>query len=347
MAAETQAVWQHARVVDVATVAVGIQQLVLGVENPRPAAPGSHVDVVVRSDGRESTRSYSVVGAAQGGGELTIGVRLATNSRGGSRFMHSLRPGDELRMTQPLQNFPLRIGAPRYVLLAGGIGITALVGAARALKRLDSQYRLVYLGRSRSQMAYVDQLAEVHGESLQLHVDDESSGLDVAAFVDEIADAGPTELYMCGPIRLMDAVRRRWRERCLSPADLRYETFGNSGWFDAEEFVVEVPRLGIVTTVGSGQTLLEALELAGVGVISDCRKGECGLCQVRVLGVDGAVDHRDVFFSEAQRRTSSKMCVCVSRAALNAEVAADEPRRRGVATVGGAGGRASLTIDVP
>ena len=33
--------------------------------------------------------------------------------------------------------------------------------------------------------------------------------------------------------------------------NLRYETFGNSGWFDPEEFVVRIPRLGIEATVAA------------------------------------------------------------------------------------------------
>lgn len=231
-----------------------------------------------------------------------------------------------------MQNFPLRIGAPRYVLLAGGIGITALAEMARVLRLLGSDYRLVYAGRSRSRMAYADELAQAHGQRLRLHVSDESARLDTDALAAQAAEIPGTELYMCGPIRLMLAVRRSWHDRGLPAAALRYETFGNSGSFGEEEFVVRVPRLGVEATVGSGQSLLDALELAGVGVISDCLRGECGLCQVRVISVDGEIDHRDVFFSEEQRRRSPKMCACVSRAAL-----AD----------GRPGSRALLTIDVP
>ena len=118
---------------------------------------------------------------------------------------------------------------------------------------------------------------------------------------------------MCGPIRLMDAVRRAWTERELDLTNLRYETFGNSGWFDPEEFTVRVPRLGIEATVGKGRSMLEALEDAGADMMFDCRKGECGLCQVKVLAVEGGIDHRDVFYSERQRNTADRMCVCVSR----------------------------------
>ncbi|MFJ4621527.1 PDR/VanB family oxidoreductase [Streptomyces sp. NPDC088812] len=314
MAAENKPVWQTGQVVEAAPVVTGVQRIVVRPEHPRRAAPGSHIDVVVDTGDRTDTRSYSVVESADGSGLLTLGVQLAPRSRGGSAYMHALTPGTEIRMTQPLQNFPLRIGADRYVLVAGGIGITAIAGMARVLHRLDHDYLLVYVGRSRDRMAYLDTLERLHADRIRVHVDAEGTSLDVAALVDEVAADGPAELYMCGPIPLMDAVRRSWRERSLPPTDLRYETFGNSGWFPSEEFTVSVPRLGITATVGADQTILQALERAGAEVLSDCRRGECGLCQVTVLDVQGRLDHRDVFFDERQKEASRRMCACVSRA---------------------------------
>ncbi|MCY1383616.1 hypothetical protein D9M69_717610 [compost metagenome] len=60
--------------------------------------------------------------------------------------------------------------------------------------------------------------------------------------------------------------------------------------------------------------MLEALEAAGVEMMSDCRKGECGLCEVKIVELDGAIDHRDVFYSERQQQATKKICCCVSRA---------------------------------
>ncbi len=154
-----------------------------------------------------------------------------------------------------------------------------------------------------------------------LHVDDEGTPLDVGRLVGDIAAdalAGDTELYMCGPIRLMDAVRRAWLAAGLPPTNLRYETFGNSGWFDPEEFVVRIPQLGIETIVGTDTTVLDALTAAGADLMYDCRKGECGLCLVDVARVDGHLDHRDVFLSTAQQEAGDG-CACASPAS---------PRRR-------------------
>jgi vanillate O-demethylase ferredoxin subunit len=111
----------------------------------------------------------------------------------------------------------------------------------------------------------------------------------------------------------MDAVRRAWSESELEYTNLRYETFGASGWFDPEEFIVRIPAQNIEVLVGKDRSMLEALELAGVDMLSDCRKGECGLCEVRVSTLNGKIDHRDVFYSERQKAADEKISCCVSR----------------------------------
>lgn len=324
MAADHTPRWQDVTVVDTRDVADRIRRVVLRYDAPQPARAGAHVDVEIPSGEGVLTRSYSVVDASDDGRELALSVHLSATSRGGSAAMHALAPGVLLRATQPLQNFPLGVGAARYVLLAGGIGITAVAGMARTLAARRADYELVYVGRTRPAMAYLDALALAHGDRLSAHVDDEGTGLDVDALLDSIAAdprAAATELYLCGPIRLMDAVRRGWENRGLPATNLRFETFGNSGAWAPQDFVVRIPRLGVQTRVDANSTMLEALEAAGVEMMFDCRKGECGLCQVAVLDLDGRLDHRDVFLSADEKAQDSRLCACVSRA-----VAADTPR---------------------
>lgn len=336
MAANTQLRWQSARVLEVAPVAEDVRRIVIEPERPRPAAAGSHVDVEVPAAGRLLRRSYSVVRSEDDGRRLTLSVQLAPASRGGSRAMHTLQQGDGLRVSEPLQNFPLGVGASRYVLVAGGIGVTALVAMASALKRRGADYSVIFVGRSRRVMAYLDELVEEHGDRLHVHVDEEGTGLEVGHVVGEIAAsprAAHTELYMCGPIRLMDALRRSWVQHGLPGPNLRFETFGNSGAWEPQEFSVRIPALDREVKVAKDLSLLDALESAGVDVMWDCRKGECGLCTLRVLETAGQIDHRDVFLSEAQKAEGRTLCACVTR------VAATQP------TPGGAPAR--VTIDLP
>jgi len=310
MAAQSTLSWQAGDVIEAADAAEGIRRLVIRPDRPVVAQPGSHVDVEVAG----LRRSYSVVRCDDGGRTWTLSVHLAAASRGGSRAMHALAPGDRLRISDPLQNFPLGVGAARYVLLAGGIGITALMAMGAALRRRGEDYTFVYVGRSRRAMAWLTELEQQHGQRLRVHVDDEGTGLDVGALIKDIGSAD-TELYMCGPLRLMDAVRRHWEHRGLPPAGLRFETFGNSGAWAADEFTVSIPGDGRTITVPKNLSMLDALEQAGVEVMWDCRKGECGLCAVRVQSHAGRIDHRDVFLSEGQKASDQRICLCVSRLA--------------------------------
>ena len=74
------------------------------------------------------------------------------------------------------------------------------------------------------------------------------------------------------------------------------------------------------------QTMLEALEGAGVDMIFDCRRGECGLCALPILATNGIVDHRDVFFSDEEKAANAKLCTCVSRV-IGGGITVDTPDR--------------------
>src|SRR5918998_1087690 len=198
MGATTHKRWRRARVLDVCPVAQNVRQIVLDPEEREaPAPPGSHIDIGVYVNGRADVRSYSVVGMGGYGTELILGVQLARQSRGGSAFMHALRRGQEVSITQPLQNFPLSYGRSGYVLAAGGIGITALVAMGKALRARGADYRFVYGARSRSLMAFVDELAAEHGDRMDLRIDDEGGSLDVHELVASVPAGGG--LYVRAP----------------------------------------------------------------------------------------------------------------------------------------------------
>jgi vanillate O-demethylase ferredoxin subunit len=135
--------------------------------------------------------------------------------------------------------------------------------------------------------------------------------LDVAAEITRLHPDG--ELYLCGPLRLREAAQRAWRD-AGRPADrLRFETFASGGRFAPEPFTVRL-RDGREILVPENRTMLDALRDGGVEVMWDCLRGECGLCVVTVLAVDGELDQRDVFLSEDQQAKGDQLCTCVSRA---------------------------------
>ena len=128
--------------------------------------PGAHIDVVLPS-GR--IRSYSLCGAVEDDRSYRIAVLREPESRGGSREIHERSLlGEIVGYYGPTNNFELR-EAPDYLLLAGGIGITPMLSMARQLDRANTPYRLVYGGRSRATMAYLDEVATCGAQEVRTH----------------------------------------------------------------------------------------------------------------------------------------------------------------------------------
>jgi vanillate O-demethylase ferredoxin subunit len=277
-------------------------------------SPGSHlqVQVLVGAGGaaRVHTRSYSLTGASADG-SYHVAVKRLDDGRGGSRAMWKLAVGDRLKITPPQNHFPLDLMAPAYLLVAGGIGITPLLGMARALAARGASVRMLFGARSEEELAYLPQLREALGANLTTAL---ATRGEMIAFKPEIAalPAG-AQMYVCGPAPMLDAARQAWAASGRSATDLRYETFGSSGRYAPQVFRVKLPRHGLDFEVGADTGLLDALEQQGVQAMYDCRRGECGLCAMDVLAVDGEIDHRDVFLSDAEKESRRRICVCVSR----------------------------------
>ncbi|RBP18358.1 vanillate demethylase subunit B [Roseiarcus fermentans] len=285
--------------------------------------PGSHLDVSVMIGDRPDVRSYSVVGPCADGA-YRIAVKRLEASRGGSAYMWSLAPGSRLAHSAPGNHFGLTLGRPDYLLLAGGIGVTPIFSHALALQRAGARFRLVYACRSRSDLALADELRGEIGDRLEIVIGEERGRVDVAGEIARLDADG--EVYVCGPIGMLETARRAWAESGRPPDRLRFETFGASGRWPAVPFALKIPRLGKEIHVPATQSLLDALEAAGVEMIADCRRGECGLCALPILGLNGVVDHRDVFFSDAEKAANAKLCTCVSRV-YGSEITLDTPDR--------------------
>lgn len=134
-----------------------------------PWEPGAHVDLIL--DG-VATRQYSLCGPSWDQQTYRLGILRGPDGSGGSLYVHDkLAVGDLVRIRGPRNNFPL-VASARYVFIAGGIGITPMLPMIQAASTAGAQWRLVYGGRRRSSMAFLDELA-AHGDQVTVWPQDE------------------------------------------------------------------------------------------------------------------------------------------------------------------------------
>lgn len=267
--------------------------------------PGAHLTLHLPTG---MDRQYSLCGDPAARDSYTIAVRLAEPSRGGSRWLHEhARPGQRIDISGPGNHFRL-VPAHRYLFIAAGIGITPIKTMIESLPP-GRQWDLVYLGRTRTAMPYLNTLVAAHPDRVLVHARDEHPArLDLAAVL--AARSAETEVYVCGPERLLSEatslvpVSRLHVER-FSPA-------AKGGNAPARPVDITCRRSGKEIHVPAGVSVLHALQEQAVPVAGSCGEGLCGTCEVRVLS--GSPQHLDSIQSEQDRESRGVMYPCVSRA---------------------------------
>lgn len=256
--------------------------------------PGCHLDVLLPSGRR---RQYSLCGDPADRRAYRIAVRRLPDGGGGSVEMHELKEGAPLTVQGPRNAFPF-LAHERYLFLAGGIGITPILPMAATAERLGADWRLVYTGRTRASLPFLDELP---AGRVTVRTDDEDGVPSAADLLGDVADG--TGVYCCGPAPMIDAVRAGAGDR----ATLHYERFAPPPVTGGKPFEVELRRSGRTLAVPADRPALDVIREALPDVAYSCRQGFCGTCRTRVLS--GDVDDR-----AAADRGDDSMLICVSRA---------------------------------
>ena len=265
--------------------------------------PGAHITLHL-PNGLE--RQYSLCGDPAERTHFDIAVLKTVTSEGGSEWIHSsLTPGMTLEVSGPHNHFELE-PANEYLFIAGGIGITPIKGMIESLPE-RRKWKLVYAGRSRSSMAFLDELLERYPDRIEVFASDENEGsLDVYA----LTSASKAEVYCCGPESLMSSVAS------FVPAERmhleRFIALSRESIIPAAPIEVTCKKSRKSFVVDSDESILEALEENGLPIIGSCKKGVCGTCEVRV--VEGKPIHLDSVMDDEEKDRLKVMYPCVSRA---------------------------------
>jgi ferredoxin-NADP reductase len=275
-------------------------------------APGAHIDLMMTPS---LVRQYSLCGDTANRAEWQVGVLLDPNSRGGSQFVHDkLHEGTTVRVRGPRNHFPL-VGSARYLFIAGGIGVTPILPMIAAAEAAGADWRLLYGGRTRSSMAFVDELQR-YGDRVTVCPRDAQDGANFRTNLESALSPAHenTLVYCCGPEGLLTAVEeacKAWPDGSLHIERFSAKELEPPSPEALQTFEVECQRSGITLTVPPDKSVYEVCEDAGVDVLGSCMEGVCGTCECDVL--EGEPDHRDSVLNDAEKARNEVMMICVSR----------------------------------
>ena len=297
-------------VVSLRSVATGVTELMLeDVEGkPLPAwKPGSHIDLRL---GPDLVRQYSLCGSTADQRRWRVAVLREPESRGGSAALcERVKIGDIVMATGPRNHFELQ-PSPRYLFIAGGIGITPIIPMIEEARAAGAAWRLVYGGRSEESMAYRTEIRSADPDHVLEWPQDRCGLIDLDSL---LAEPQPdTLIYCCGPEPLIAAVEARSRH--WPHGSLHVERFAPRPIVDPApnaSFEIELVDSQAVLVVPPDMSILEVVDQAGIYVLSNCEEGTCGTCQTPVLG--GMPDHRDSILDEEERAANDTIMICVSR----------------------------------
>jgi dimethylamine monooxygenase subunit B len=163
---------------------------------------GSHIIVVMNDVDRVHRNPYSLLSVPAQLETYEIAVRRMEQSRGGSHFMHdSVRVGSTLKIAHPVNLFGLSKIGRKHILIAGGVGITPILGQMEDLHQEGVPYEIHYSVRSPEHAAFLSRLQQRAAGQLKVYYDSSGHAIDF----DGLLSTQPlgTHFYVCGPVGMI------------------------------------------------------------------------------------------------------------------------------------------------
>jgi dimethylamine monooxygenase subunit B len=278
-----------------------------------PFSGGSNVVLVLPHETGSFRNAYSLMSSPYDTSRYQIAVRRVDEGRGGSNYLHQrVQEGDELEILRPVNLFPLSKHARLHILIAGGIGITPVASQLAELRVRGTPFEVHFAVRGLEHARIAQELQQQYdSENIHIYAADQGQRLNIA----NVLANRPlgSDVYVCGPDHMIEDTVNSAHALGWTDSHIHYERFLEQG-STGEAFEVTLARSGARIQVSPDQSLLEAAEAAGHDIPYLCRGGACGMCETRVLELDGEILHTDDWLSDEEKQLNQKIMPCVSRA---------------------------------
>lgn len=275
------------------------------------ASAGSHIAFKIPlANGKSDIRHYSLCHNPLQRDYYEIAVLRENEGRGGSQFIfENFKEGMQLECTVPTNNFHLHADASPAILIVGGIGITPIISIAYTLASRGRRFQLHYAGRSKSEMAFVEDIQKHFAANVYWYPADENARMDIMNLLADVP--GNALVYACGPQKMLADIDTSARLLGIAKDRIQTEHFTTADADNNRELLLELAYSNKLIKVAAGQPLLNAVRDAGINAAFDCCVGDCGTCAVKIL--EGEAEHHDHVLNDTQK-AEGMICLCVSRA---------------------------------
>lgn len=286
---------------------------------------GQYISVCLRIGKSVLTRPYSLCGSPKEAldGTYSIVVKRMKGGFASDYILDNWKKGTKLMISAPSGAFcyePLR-DSENVVAVAGGSGIAPFVSLAKAVAdgTEDCSLTLLYGSRTEKEILLKDELDAVAACCDKIKIvnvlsdeqkDGYENGFITADIIKKYAPGDDYSVFVCGSQGMYDFISGEFEKLGLPARRLRLDAYGEYKLSEKDTAAAAKDKVFDLTVVKAGgetqtvparadETLLVALERAGVAAPSRCRSGECGFCRSRLASgsvyMPERVEHRRQF----------------------------------------------------
>ena len=198
--------------------------------------PGQYVNVEI--PGSDAYRSYSF-SSPPGASRVAFVVRNVPDGRMSKYLAEQATPGQRIGFSGPYGSFYLREPVRPILFLAGGTGIAPFLSMLDVLDTGGSKHpvRMVYGVTNDTDLVCLEQLDAAQGAVANFEyrtcVADPASAHARKGYVTghiepEWLNNGEVDIYLCGPVAMVEAVRAWLQAEGITPVNFHYEKFSAS-----------------------------------------------------------------------------------------------------------------------
>ncbi|MEG1315905.1 MAG: 2Fe-2S iron-sulfur cluster-binding protein [Oscillospiraceae bacterium] len=272
-----------------------------------PFEAGQYINLFTEIDGVRTSRPYSISSSPRQRAYYEITVARIGNGFVSDFFLDKAHVGDEFEANGPAGVFHFNpvFHKKCSVFLAGGSGITPFMSMTREVLEagLEREIYLLYGCRNADAAIFNDELLSLAERHENFHYSlvlsepkgdwtGETGFIGAELIKKLVPNTNACTFYICGPQVMNEFCQKQLEAMEIPQKRIRREMFGSRqdiqnepGWpkelTGSESFKLTVNGKTVPAT--SGESILSALERAGIRVNVCCRSGECSFCRVKLV----------------------------------------------------------------